>query len=56
MERVVFASNREIPKDAMRCIACDRMLPASANAVLVFIDDRWTVWHKGCFSMSWWEK
>jgi len=54
MER--FVSNREIPKHAMRCIACDRWLPASAPAVLAFLDDRWTVWHKGCFSRSWQEE
>ena len=56
MERVEFASNRKIPKDAMRCIACDRILPESANAVLVFLEDRWTVWHRGCFARSWKEK
>ena len=50
MERIVYASNRAVPKDAMRCIACDRILPESANAVLAFIEDRWTVWHRGCFA------
>jgi len=52
MERIGFASNRVIPKDAMRCIACDRVLPESANAVLAFLDDRWTVWHRSCFVRS----
>ncbi len=52
-EFVRYASNREVPKNAMRCIACDRILPASASAVLTFIDDRWTVWHKSCFTLSW---
>ncbi len=53
MERISFASNRAIPEEAMRCIACDRPLPRSANVVCVFLDDRWTVWHRGCFVQRW---
>lgn len=52
MKRLQFASNREIPKEAMRCIACDDPLPASAGVVCVFLEDRWTVWHRRCFVES----
>jgi hypothetical protein len=47
-----FASSRVIPKEAMRCIACDRPLPSSASVVCVFSEDRWTVWHRSCFVSS----
>lgn len=52
LEWIDYASNRVIPKEAMRCIACARMLPDSAAVVAVFVDDRWTVWHHGCFMRS----
>jgi hypothetical protein len=53
MEWIEFASNRVIPKEAMRCIACGGPLALSANAVCVYAQDRWTVWHHACFVRSW---
>jgi hypothetical protein len=56
MKSAEFPSNRVVPKAAMRCIACDRVLPDSANAMLAFLDDRWSVWHRSCFARSWREE